>query len=227
MAVNAPYGIDPTVLAALLNPLDPILLVPTAVPAVSGQLLGMEGVLQGWSLRETGGATLTQVDVSTSTATGAAINAVLPDAGGKQTFITGFDVTLGPPAAGALATVTVTGLTNNLSYDLFDQAVNGGVLSIRFAQPIPGAVITVGVTAVGGAAATNVVNAYGYQSGGTTAVLELYSGSSAGGELLATLVLQPGASSSQSLLAGALPFQGGLFLQVVSGSCKGTFWARV
>lgn len=204
-----------------------MILVPTASPAVSGQLLGMQGVLEGWSLRELTGGAQTQEDTSTSTSVGAAISAILADTAGQQTYITGFDVTLGPPAAGALATVTITGIATPLSYDVFDQAVVGGSLSIRFAQPIPGAAITVALTAVGGAAAVNIVNAYGYSSTGAAAVVELYSGGSAAGMLIATLEVPAGGSLTQSLLAGSLPFAGGLYLSVVSGKCKGTFWARV
>lgn len=227
MAVNAPTGIDPSVLAALLSPFDPIILVPTASPAVDGVLIGMEGVLQGWALREAGATAGANQVKEGNTVTGTQVAVALTDTGGEQTFITGFDVTLGIAAAAASVQVQVTGVATPLDYEVTAETTGNVTLSIRYPQPVPGSAITVTLPAVGGGAAANSVTVYGTDSASVACVLELYSGSSAGGELLATIAIPPGLSTVQSLLAGALPFQGGLFLHVVSGTCKGTFWVRV
>jgi hypothetical protein len=217
---------SPEALAALPGSPLPILPVPLANPAVDGAVVGWDGILSGWSLREVGATVGANQEKSTSTLVGAQIAATLTDTAGEQTFIAGFDVTLGIAAAAATVEVAVTGLANPLTYELTAETTGLSTLSIRFPQPLPGAAITVTVPAVGGAAAHNSVVVYGTDSASVTAVVELFSGGSAGGSLLASIAIAPGASSTQSLLADKLPFLGGLFLHVVSGSVKGTVWVR-
>src|ERR1700733_5996813 len=192
MAVNAPLGIDPGALAAALGELAPVIPLPLSSPAVDVQLAGWEGTLQGWSLRETGGGASTQVLANNNTNTGAAITATLPDVAGKQTFLTGFDVVLGVPAAAAAVSVSINGATGGApAYTIEDVAGVGAVFSIRFPGPLPGAALGVTVAAAGGGAAVNSVNVYGYQAG-ASAIVEFYSGTSVGGLLLATVELAPG-----------------------------------
>lgn len=208
-------------------PGDALLVVPTPAPAVTGQILGMAGVVEGYSFRETGATAGANQEKGSSTLVGAAITAVLSDTAGEQTFITGFDVSLGIGAAAAPAQITVTGLTNPLTYDMEVSTTAAQLLSIRFPQPLPGSAITVSVPAVGGAAANNAVTAYGTDSASVQAVLELWDGESTGGILLACISIAPGGAVTQSLLAGQVPFRGGLFLNVVSGSAKGSIYVRV
>lgn len=217
---SGPLGVGGT-------PGDLLLAVPTLAPAVSGQLLGMAGLLQGFSFREMGATAGSNQEKSSSTLVGAAITAVLSDTAGEQTFITGFDVTLGIAAAAAQVEITVTGLTNALTYEMTAETTGESILSIRFPSPLPGAVITVSVPAVGGAAAHNSVVVYGTDSASVQAVLELWDGESSGGVLLACISIAPGGASTQSLLAGTLPFRSGLFLNVVSGSAKGSVYVKV
>jgi len=214
-------------LAAGGEPGDEVLVVPTTAPAVTGQLLGMAGYLQGYSFRETGATVGANQEKSASTVVGAAISVTLTDTAGEQTFITGFDVTLGIAAAAAAGVVTVTGLTNQLNYDVEVSTTQTTTLSIRFPQPLPGAAITVSVPAIGGAAANNAVQAYGTDSASVQAVLELWDGNNAAGVLLACISIAPGGSATQSLLAGKLPFRSGLFINVVSGSAKGAVYVLV
>jgi hypothetical protein len=209
------------------RPTDQLLVVSTLAPAVTGQILGMAGLLQGWSFREAGASVGANQEKSTTTAIGAAITAVLTDTGGEQTFITGFDVTLGIAAAAATVDVTVTGIANPLNYEITAETTGESILSIRFPQPLPGAAITVSLPAVGGAAAANAITVFGTDSASAQAVLELWDGESVGGVLLACISIAPGAANTQSLLAGNLPFRSGLFLNVVGGSAKGSIYVKV
>lgn len=228
MAVSAAPSDAAALLAALVQLIDPVRVAPTGSPAVSGQLFGMAGVCTGWSFRDVGATVGANQEKSSSTAAGAAITAVLTDTAGEQTFITGFDVTLGVGAAAAVADITVTGITNPLTYDMEVSTTVASTLSIRFPQPLPGAAITVSVPAVGGAAANNAVTAYGTDSAQTGGVLDLFSGHDATGLLVASIVVPAGGAVVQSFSgATALPFDGGLFLSVVSGSVKGAVWAQI
>lgn len=213
---------------ALSGLLDAISIMPTDNPAVSKQLFGSAGACTGWSFRDVGGTTGANQEKSSSTLAGAAISAVLTDTAGEQTYITGFDVTLGVGAAAAPVVVQVTGIANPLNYDMEVSTTAASTLSIRFPQPLPGAAITVSVPAAGGIAAQNAVTAYGTDSASTGGVIDLYSGHDATGLLLATITVAAGGSVVQSWSGPlALPFDGGLFMQVVSGSVKGSVYAYV
>jgi hypothetical protein len=220
--------IDPTgPLMAGGEPGDTTVAIPTLAPAVSGQIVGMAGVLQGWSLRESGGTTGANQVKTANTVVGAAISASLVDTAGEQTYCTGFDVTLGVGAAAAAIVVALTGLAVTLDYDMEVSTTQASTLSVRFPQPLPGAAITLSVPAAGGGAAENSLVLYGTDSASVQFVAELYDGQSANGPILATISIAPGASNTQSLFAGALPFRGGLYLNVVAGSGKGAFYVKV
>jgi len=93
-------------------PGDTLVVVPTASPAASGQVVSMAGLLQGWSFRESGASVGSNQEKSTQTAAGAQITATLTDTAGEQTYNTGFDIDLGVGAAVASVQATITGLTN-------------------------------------------------------------------------------------------------------------------
>jgi hypothetical protein len=224
-------GVAPQTAAELLGafglPTDPVTVVPTLSPAVSGQVVGMAGALQGWSLRESGASAGSNQEKSSSTALGAAITVALSDTAGEQTYVTGFDIDLGIGAAVATVQATLTGLANALAYDVSCSTTGPGTLSVRFPSPLPGAAITLSLPAIGGAAAANSITIYGTDSASTQAIVEFWDGEGVGGVLLACASIPAGGSSSQSLLAGTLPFRGGLYLNVVSGTCKGAVYVRV
>lgn len=208
--------------------LDAISAMPTDNPAVSKQLFGSAGAVTAWSFRDVGATTGSNQEKSVSTAVGAAISVVLTDTAGEQTSISGFDVTLGVAAAVATVDVTVTGLTNPLNYEVTTSTTGQTILSIRYPTPLPGSVITVSLPAVGGAAAANAITAYGTDSAQTGAVIDLFSGHDATGLLLACIVVPAGGMSAREFSPLALlPFDGGLFMQVVSGNVKGTVCAYV
>jgi hypothetical protein len=209
------------------EPGDTLLVIPTPSPAVSQLIAGMAGQIQGWSFRDVGATTGSNQEKSTSTAIGAAIAVVLTDTAGEQTYITGFDVTLGIAAAAATVDVTVTGLTNPLNYEITAETTGEVTLSIRFPTPLPGTAITVSLPAVGGAAAANAVTVYGTDTASVQGVLELWDGEGTGGVFLAAIPVPPGGANTQSLLAGTLPFRGGLYLNVVAGSVRGAIYVRV
>jgi len=228
MAVSAAPQSFAALLAALLEEVEPILISPSANPAISYQAFGTAGRCTGWSFRDVGATVGSNQEVSSSTAVGAAITAVLADTAGEQTFITGFDVTLGIGAAAAAATITVTGITNPLSYDMEVSTTQAQLLSIRFPQPLPGVAITVSVPAVGGVAATNAVTAYGTDSASTGGLIDVFSGHDAGGVYLATISVPAGGAVVQQFGHGqALPFDSGMFLNVVSGKVRGSVWGSV
>lgn len=227
MAVDAATLDAASLLAALLDGIDPVAISPSASPAASYQAFGMRGLCTGWSFRDVGATTGSNQEKSSSTLIGAAISAVLTDTAGEQTFITGFDVTLGVGAAAVPVVVTVTGITNPLNYDMEVSTTAASTLSIRFPQPLPGAVITVSVPAAGGAAANNAVTAYGTDSASTGGLIDVISGHDASGVYLATISVPAGGAVVQSFGHGnALPFDGGLFLNVVSGNVRGSVWGR-
>lgn len=105
-------------------------------------------------------------ETGSSTVTGAQLIQTIPASPGQFSWITGFDVTVGPAAAGATVTLTITGLTNTLSYTVTAVVGDMRVLSIRF----PGALrstavntaITVTLPSVGGGAAVNALDVFGY-----------------------------------------------------------------
>lgn len=228
MAVDAATLDATSLLAALMQAAAMVHISPSANPATSYQAFSNAGRCTGWSFRDVGGTTGSNQEKSSSTSTGAAITAVLTDTAGEQTFITGFDVTLGIGAAAAAVTVTVTGITNPLSYDMEVSTTQAQVLSIRFPQPLPGAVITVSVPAAGGGAATNAVTAYGTDSASTGGLIDVFNGHDATGTYLATISVPAGGAIVQQFGHGqALPFDSGLFLNVVSGSVRGSVWASV
>ena len=108
-----------------------------------------------------------QVEVSVSTAVGAAIAASIPAAAGLTSWITGFDCTLGIPAAAATALLTVDGPADALDYAVTASLAAGGAASVRFPAPIPAAAadtaISVNLPAIGGGAAVNALTVFGYQ----------------------------------------------------------------
>lgn len=214
-------------LAAGGEPGDTVTVVPTLAPAVTGQLLGMAGVLAGWSLRESGATVGSNQEKTAATAIGAGINVVLTDTAGEQTFVTGFDIELGVGAAVASVQATLTGIANALDFEVTCSTTGPSSLSIRFPSPLPGAAITLTLPAIGGAAAANSITIYGTDSASVQFVAELWDGEGVGGVMLAMISIAPGASNTQSLFAGALPFRGGLFLNVIAGSGKGAFYVKV
>jgi hypothetical protein len=225
MAVNGAPLSPAALLAALGFEVPDIVVVPLAPASGSQQIFSVDGYLIGFSIRDNAATANTAQEVAATTAVGAAISAVLADTAGQQTFITGFDVTLGTPAAAAQATITITGIAQTLTYQLADQAVIGGVLSIRFAQPIPGLAITVALGAVGGGAAANSVIAFGDTTADSGTVFELYSGSDTKGIKLASMALAAGTDRTFEF-SHDIPFVGGLFLNKVSGSFTGALWVR-
>lgn len=228
MAVNAATLDAASLLAALLDDLDPVYISPSANPAVSFQGFSMRGLCTGWSFRDVGGTTGSVQEKGSTTATGTQITAALTDTAGEQTFITGIDITLGVAAAAATVTATVTGLANPLSFDVTAETSGIATYSYRFPQPIPGAAITLTLPAVGGGAAANAINIYGSSSGSTGGLIDVFSGHDAGGVYLATISVPAGGAVVQTFGHGnALPFDNGLFLNVVSGNVRGSVWGRV
>lgn len=109
-----------------------------------------------------------------ATVSAAANNQTLAGVSGKTTYITGFDLS-GTGATGASTiTVTVTGLTNTLSFFITIPAgvgtavfANQDVLQIRFPMPIPASglntAIVVNVPSYGTGNTNAGAAAYGYQ----------------------------------------------------------------
>jgi hypothetical protein len=223
--IDVEIGMSEPALAAAKG--RPIITVQLPTVAASQQLIGPQGWLVGWSVRESSGGITVPQSVSGSTAAGAAITAALADVAGSQTFLTGFDVELGVPAALQTVSVTVTGLTGAPVYSATAVAGVGGSLSVRFPQPLIGAAITVHVPACGGAAAVNTVTVYGYTAASAGAIAELVDGQSAGGELLASIGMASGGYNTQTLGGDGIPFRQGLFLSMLAGSVRGSVWVRV
>lgn len=110
------------------------------------------------------GATL--LTASGSTTTGGTITATIT-AGTGTAFIMGIDATVGIGAATASVLVTSTaGLATTLRYSISTSTTSGGVLNIRFPQPIPATAaatnIVIQLPAIGGGAAVNAITIYGY-----------------------------------------------------------------
>lgn len=205
----------------------PIIAVPLSTVAASQQLIGPRGWLVGWSLRESGGGAIVPQQKNGITAAGGIISGALTDIVGSQTFLTGFDIMLGAAAAAASVNVTVAGLTNPMYYVVSAVAGDERVYSIRFAQPLPGAGISVALPAIGGAGANNSINVFGYTEAGVAADVELVDGQSAGGELLAAIAMAAGGSDTRTLGSDGIPFRQGLFLSMLAGSVRGAIWVRV
>ena len=99
--------------------------------------------------------------------------ATLATAGGKTTYITGFECTPGSATAGAVVSIVVSGtVSGSMTYDAY--ATNATTFvpaptatSVQFSRPIPASatnttiVVTMGAVGTGGA--TAVCNAHGYQ----------------------------------------------------------------
>lgn len=84
------------------------------------------------------GSLKTQLEVS-STGAASTLTATLAGTSGKTTYITGFDVTGSGATLGSMVVVTVTGLTNTLSYIyavIAGALLGDAPLSIRFNPPI-------------------------------------------------------------------------------------------
>lgn len=228
IAVEAASPALVALLDALPDLFDPVHVSPSANPAISYQAFGTRGMCTGWSFRDVGATAGSNQEKSTTTAIGAAITVALTDTAGEQTFVTGFDIELGIAAAAATVTATLTGLTNVLSYDVTAETTGNVILSVRFPQPLPGAAITLNLPAVGGAAAANSITIYGTSTGAAGGQVDVFSGHDATGTYLATIVVPAGGAVVQAFGHGsALPFDSGLFLNVVSGSVRGSVWGRV
>lgn len=205
----------------------PMIAIPVPALAAPTVLMGRKGWLIGWSLRDASGGANTQQVKNATTTTGAALAPALTDVGGSTTFVTGFDVNLGTPAAAAAASVQLNGIAGTPSWEIVDTAAGGGQLSVRFPSPISGAAITLNVPAVGGVAAANSATLYGYTTPGAGFVLDLFDGGDVTGELLASFGVGAGGFNNQSLGADGIPIRQGLFAQVVSGSARGALWVRI
>lgn len=107
------------------------------------------------------------LEASASTAAGGALAVSIPAAAGLTSWITGWDCTLGIPAAAATVLLTVDGPALALNYALTASAAGGGGALVRFPSPIPAAApdtaVTVNLPAVGGAAAVNALSVFGFQ----------------------------------------------------------------
>lgn len=62
-------------------------------------------------------------------------------------------------------------------------------------------------------------------TGGASATIELYDGSSVGGLLLATIQLNPAESTRDYLGVHAVPYRTGLYLSLVAGVAKGQVYS--
>src|SRR6266849_340723 len=112
-----------------------------------------------------------EVELEVSSANAAAANnQTLANAAAKMTYITGFTITGGGATGASIITVTVTGLTNTLTY--FVPIPAGAGVSITplyvfFARPIPASAvntaIVVNVPSFGAGNTAAAANAYGFQ----------------------------------------------------------------
>lgn len=105
-----------------------------------------------------------------STNAAAANNQTLTGAAGVTTYISGFDVTGLGATAGSTITITVTGLTNTLTYYLTIPAgatTSFTPLQVRYNPPLPASAantsIVVNVPSFGAGNTTAAVNAYGFR----------------------------------------------------------------
>lgn len=215
---------DPLLAAARGRPIHKVPLFPFSASAL---LVGPRGWLVGWSVKDAGGGAQTQQNPNAQTATGAALAPALADVAGSTTFVTGFDVDLGTPAAAAVATVQLAGITGAPKWTIVDTAAAGGSLSVRFPAPLSGVAITLNVPAVGGAAAANSAVLYGYTAPDAGASLELIDGADATGPPIAEIAISAGGFNSQSFGNDGIPFERGLFGNLVSGSVRGSIYVRV
>jgi hypothetical protein len=120
----------------------------------------------GQRIRELSPAGALEQAFSASTAAGAALTVSVPASQGRLCAISGFDCTLGIPAAAATVLLSVSGLPNVLDYALTASLAAGGGALVRFPKPIPASAlaqaITVSLPAVGGGAAVNALTVYGF-----------------------------------------------------------------
>lgn len=64
-------------------------------------------------------------------------------------------------------------------------------------------------------------------TGAAAAVVELYDGQDAGGQLVAAISLSPGQSTRDWLGPSGIETDIGLFVRVVSGTVRGAVWVRM
>lgn len=122
-------------------------------------------------ISSTPAASQTQLDVSSGNVAAAAAVATLPAVAGKTTWITGFEATAAGSTAAADVVLTVTGLTNALSYVfVFPAGALTGAqpLIVEFPQPIPASAVNTAIVVTlpsGGVGNTNAaVSAHGFQA---------------------------------------------------------------
>lgn len=105
--------------------------------------------------------------VSATAAGNTATSVSIPGVAGKTSYIRGFTVTTQPGTGGAAGTVTITGLSQNLSFQVGAPANSGVQLSVIFPFAIPAAAVasavTVNVPALGANTGAVAVTAYGFQ----------------------------------------------------------------
>lgn len=109
----------------------------------------------------------TPVTASATGAAGATATATLPGVSGKTTYITGFTVTSGNPAATVVGLVTVTGaISGTMNYQFTESATLGGELIVTFPIPIPASAAAQAIAVIVPTIASGAVvavTAYGYQ----------------------------------------------------------------
>lgn len=135
---------------------------PASGNALAINAAGQVGVTGNLGFIPTG----TPLAVSAAAAAAAANAVSLPAAVGKTTYITGFQITTGNPAAAVTGVATITGLSNQLNYQVVESVTLGAEMIVEFPQPIPASAanqaITVTLPAIAGGAASAVV-ATGFQ----------------------------------------------------------------
>lgn len=110
------------------------------------------------------------------------------------------------------------------------QELGGPVLEIDIPAPGPARVIPVGVTTAGLLLMGPRAILYGWTfretTGTAAAEVRIRNGQSASGVLAASIGLAEGASVSQGAADPGMLMDGGVYLEVVSGSVEGSVFAR-
>jgi hypothetical protein len=225
----------------------PTILVPIPTLSASRVLVAGEGILAGFALRDTNGATGSIVYLSSSSANAAAANNnTLPGAAGATTYVTGFEITGDGATAGAIITVTLTGILGGTAtyYITIPAGATTAItpLAVEFSSPgfpASGAntAITLNVPSFGAGNTNAAVTIRGYQQSGSNAIaqgvpgitttIDLLDGLDANGEELFPLSF-----SSASLIAQGMGREGplftrGLFASVAFGSVKGAVYVKI
>lgn len=195
------------------------------VGQISGKLLSVAGLLTGWSLRESQGAS------SASSSGGAqANNSSIAAQVGSVALCSGFEITGGGATAALEVVATLTGVVGGpLSYVIsvpVGATVGINPLAVAFSPPLVASAanqaITINVPTFG----AGNTNAASVIHGGYQAQVDLWDGGDTTGQLMASLQLLPGQHDQEWLDDSSLFFDNGLFFSLVSGQVKGAVNAR-